>query len=403
MSPTSAETLADARPDAVAARASSASAPRVALLTNFVPPYRRPLYRALAARLGALRVLVSTEMEPNRSWPVDWRGLDVAKMRGITLERRARHPHAFEEPLYVHLPFSTPIDLWRARPDVVVSGQLGLASLWAALFCMLRRKTALVLWLTVSETSELGRGSVRRHLRRWLAARADAVLVNGASGRRYVRGLGVDDARIFEAPYTADVEAFAAHAESPERRPRRWLYVGSGEARKGLGPFLEQLASWARANRESSIDLCVAGTRADEVPELPHTFPPNLSIEWLGRVDYERLPEVYGRCGVFVFPTLADEWGLVVNEALAAGLPVLGSVHSQAVEELVEDGVTGWTFRPESADETRAAIARLVAVDPPTLSRMRARCRERVAGLGFDAVAERMRAAIAFAARSRQG
>ena len=53
------------------------------------------------------------------------------------------------------------------------------------------------------------------------------------------------------------------------------------------------------------------------------------------------------KVGVLVFPTLADEWGLVVNEALAAGVPVLGSLYSQAVEELVRDGENGWTFRPD--------------------------------------------------------
>ena len=57
------------------------------------------------------------------------------------------------------------------------------------------------------------------------------------------------------------------------------------------------------------------------------------------------MAEVYAKASLFAFPTLADEWGVVVNEAMAAGLPVLGSIYSQAVEELVEDGVSGWVFR----------------------------------------------------------
>ena len=61
---------------------------------------------------------------------------------------------------------------------------------------------------------------------------------------------------------------------------------------------------------------------------------------------HERMAEVYAKASLFAFPTLADEWGVVVNEAMAAGLPVLGSIYSQAVEELVEDGVSGWVFRP---------------------------------------------------------
>lgn len=373
---------------------------RVALLTNFVPPYRRPLYRVLAEKLRALQVFVATEMEPNRRWPVDWRGLDVVKMRGLTLTRRARHPHAFEEALFVHLPLSTLRDLWRAKPDVVLSGQLGLSSLWAALYRRLRPRSALVLWLTVSEASELGRGALRRWLRRRLVAFADAVIVNGASGRRYVRGLGVDDAAIFEAPYTTDLTAFAARADAAERDTRRLLYVGSGEPRKGLGPFLHELARVASQRSDEPIRLCVVGTEERAVADAPTALPDNLRVEWRGHLDYEEVPEAYAASGVLVFPTLADEWGLVVNEALAAGLPVLGSAYSQAVEELVEEGATGWRFRPDRRAEMRAAIERALDVDDANLERMRVACRERVAPLGYDAVAERMLAAIAWARRS---
>jgi len=55
-------------------------------------------------------------------------------------------------------------------------------------------------------------------------------------------------------------------------------------------------------------------------------------------------------------PTLEDEWGVVVNEAMAAGLPILGSVYSQAVEELVIDGKTGWTFVPDDQGSAHAAL-----------------------------------------------
>ena len=66
----------------------------------------------------------------------------------------------------------------------------------------------------------------------------------------------------------------------------------------------------------------------------------------VGEQEPDALPALFAAADAFVFPTLADEWGVVVNEALAAGLPVLGSVHSQAVEELCAEGETGWIFDP---------------------------------------------------------
>ena len=62
-----------------------------------------------------------------------------------------------------------------------------------------------------------------------------------------------------------------------------------------------------------------------------------------------------------LFPTLSDTWGLVVNEAMAMGLPVLGSVKSQAVTELIEDGVSGWWFDPTSPQDLERAVDRALA------------------------------------------
>src|SRR5258708_40228945 len=57
-----------------------------------------------------------------------------------------------------------------------------------------------------------------------------------------------------------------------------------------------------------------------------YVFPQNITVKFCGAVAYSELPGIYAQCGLLVFPTLADEWGMVVNEALAAGLPILGSV-----------------------------------------------------------------------------
>jgi hypothetical protein len=131
-------------------------------------------------------------------------------------------------------------------------------------------------------------------------------------------------------------------------------------------------------------------------------MPENLAVRWLDHVPYEHMPEVYADAGILAFPTLADEWGLVVNEAMAAGAPVLGSLYSQAVEELVEDGRTGWTFRPDRPDECRAAIDRAFGASEEELADMRAACRERMASLTIETVGERMLAAFALAREQRK-
>jgi glycosyltransferase involved in cell wall biosynthesis len=117
----------------------------------------------------------------------------------------------------------------------------------------------------------------------------------------------------------------------------------------------------------------------------------------LGYVSYDRLPEVYRECGILAFPTLADEWGLVVVEAMASGLPVLGSRYSQAVEDLVVDGQNGWVFRPDRADEVRRGLDSALCASGETLEIMGLRARQRVQAMTPADMADRMMTAIRYA------
>ena len=74
------------------------------------------------------------------------------------------------------------------------------------------------------------------------------------------------------------------------------------------------------------MNLWVVGTGCLGDSLERYTFPSNVTVRFLGAVPYGNLPNVYAECGLLVFPTLSDEWGMVVNEAMAAGLPVLGSL-----------------------------------------------------------------------------
>jgi len=116
----------------------------------------------------------------------------------------------------------------------------------------------------------------------------------------------------------------------------------------------------------------------------------------MGDVAYDDLPGLYAQGGIFVFPTLADEWGVVVNESLAAGLPVLGSLYSQAVEELVRDGFNGWTFRPDRPDEMYAALDRAMGVDLDLLAAMRQNARNSISAITPQNGAQSMLRAIEF-------
>src|SRR5262249_25938740 len=142
---------------------------------------------------------------------------------------------------------------------------------------------------------------------------------------------------------------------------RRFVYCGRLIELKGLVQFVDQLAALAEAQSGVAVELAFAGDGPIRDILRQRVLPDSLRLTFLGSVAYESLPEVYRQADVMVFPSLADEWGLAVVEAMASGLPILGSLYSQAVEDLVEDGITGWTFRPDRSGEMKAAIRRALS------------------------------------------
>ena len=369
---------------------------KVVLLTNFIPPYRVPLYKALAERLDQFEVLISTPMEPNRPWPPYWEGLSVTVQRCLTLKRKWKHPAGFEEEIFVHIPWDTLLLLFRKRPDVVISAEMGFRTIMAVVYRIIKRESRLLVWATLSDRTEQGRGILRHIVRKWILKHADGVIVNGKAGERYIRTFNYPADRIFHVPYTTELQQFTQHERHPPSEARRrLLYVGQLVPRKGLLQFAKALKQWADQHPTMRIEFWLVGDGPLRKTLSSAAFQgDNLVVKILGNKDYNQLPDIYAKCDILVFPTMADEWGMVVNEAMGAGLPVLGSIYSQAVEELVEDGVTGWTFRPDNEEETSAAIGRAISTSSHDLIKMGQNARERILNLSPVRVAERILSAI---------
>ncbi|HLH01913.1 MAG TPA: glycosyltransferase family 4 protein [Bryobacteraceae bacterium] len=361
---------------------------RVLVLANVIAPYQKPVFDRLAKRFGEMRILLSTPMESNRPWKLEWAGLDVRVQKTITFHRRWRHPKGFTEPLFVHMPVDTIPQLARFRADVVISWEMGMRTIQAALYRRFSR-AKLMVWAEFAESTEYGRGRLRQAVRRVLHRGVDGFLVTGESGARYLESIGVARRKLHKIVYTTGVERFAEAVRGPaENGERRLLYVGQLIERKGLMPFLKIAAEWAERHPEERVSLTLAGDGPLRAPLESYSAPSNLRRVFLGNSDYERLPEIYAKADVFVFPTLADTWGVVVNEALASGVPVLGSRYAQAVSELVRDGANGWTFRPDHQEEMAAALERALATDCDALAAMQVCARQTALRLTPDYAAD---------------
>jgi len=239
---------------------------------------------------------------------------------------------------------------------------------------------------------------VKRALQERLLAQVDACLAIGTRNREFYEQRGVEDERIFAMPYAVDNAFFQDRvAAARERReelraelelePGRpvVLYASKFLPRKRPLDLLRAYRALSPDGRaEPAPYLLFVGDgeqRAEAEAEAAATGWG--SIRFLGFRNQTELPRFYDLCDVFVLPSDYEPWGLVVNEAMNAGKPVVTSDGVGAAADLIADGVNGYTV-PVGAQGVLATRLRELCGDPATARRMGAASLERIDAWSFE-------------------
>ena len=340
---------------------------RVALLTNFIPPYRKSLYTELDQEIDSLTIFVSQEMEKNRNWKVDHGNLKVIVQKGIRYQKTWKGTYGYNEKTVVQVPYDTFFKLKKFNPDIVISSELGVRSILSAIYCKTHKKP-LVLWLALSEHTERNKKGFRLFIRRWILKASTTILCNGTSAAEYIKSLGIEK-KMTHIPYTSD---FDIKPKVPRKNNlvKTILYTGQLTERKGIKEMSVALNNWSTSNTDKKICLLVAGEGPEKAKLAQLQNLPNIEVKFLGHVPYKKLQDLYLSSNLYLFPTLADEWGVVINEAMACGLPIIGSIYSQAAEEMIADGKTGWLFDPRDQQSFLKVLTEAIDTPPETLEKM---------------------------------
>jgi len=226
-------------------------------------------------------------------------------------------------------------------------------------------------------------------LHRLLLSRYQAFLAIGDSNRAFYRAAGVADARVFSAPYFVDNDRFAASARAlrSERAAlrRRWgipdeavcfLFAGKLEPKKHVLDLLRAMAQLRRCAADTHLLVVGAGTLAEEAKAL--VARDAIAASFAGFLNQSEMPGAYVAADCLVLPSDDGEtWGLVVNEAMACGLPAIVSDRVGCGPDLVAHGETGMVF-PFGDVNRLASMLQSLAAQPERLARMGERARERV-------------------------
>ncbi len=329
------------------------------LLINIIMRHQQPQFAVAKQLLPNLKCLLSVETEPHRDYNADFSSLDVSIQKSWTIRKKWNHKSGFSDNLYVHFPYDTFGQLRRIKPQAIVSFELGFRSLCSALFRRASKRTTLTIVVNESEHTAASWGLARKMLRPFILRSADSVTYNGSSCKRYLESIGVPASKLLHMPYTAHPKMiFDGTTARPTDTRHRLLYVGQLTERKNPVEFTKVLNRWCKSNSQRVVDFSIVG-RGPLLEELQReASAENLRLNVIGPVDPNDLPRVYAEHGIMVFPTLADEWGLVVNEAMHSGLATLSSIYAQATLDLIRDNENGWRFTADDEQSTLDGLNR---------------------------------------------
>ncbi|MFZ2449508.1 MAG: glycosyltransferase family 4 protein [Methylovulum miyakonense] len=228
--------------------------------------------------------------------------------------------------------------------------------------------------------SETHLGLKRSGWKRWLRDTAlsiayryfDGFFAIGTANRSYYRALGVPDKKIFDVPYTVDNDRFIAAAtltqeQRTETRKKYGLpldspvvlYASKFMRRKHPDDVVRAMASLRDKGLSAVLFLVGNGEMGYELQELVSSLDLH-NVIFGGFVNQSELPKVYAASDIFVLPAEDEPWGLIVNEVMCAGIPVVVSEEVGCVPDLVKDNVNGCHMKAGDVASLSTVLEKLV-------------------------------------------
>jgi glycosyltransferase involved in cell wall biosynthesis len=164
------------------------------------------------------------------------------------------------------------------------------------------------------------------------------------------------------------------------------LYVGRLAREKSVPTLLHAFTDVSTRRPESRLTIVGSGPERVELEALAEQLGIGHATRFAGALDGERLAAEYATASCLVLPSASEPWGLVVNEALHYGCPVIASNRCGCVPELVHDGDTGYVFEAGEATDLAAKVLAAVDLFAPVLD-VALRCQATVAPFTPEAAA----------------
>lgn len=372
---------------------------RLVILSEIIAPYRIPVFNALARHQGIdLHVIFLAETDSGlRQWLV-YKDEIGFSYQVLPSRRQRLGGHN------ILLNRGLKDSLRQAAPDAIVCGGYNYLASWQAKSWARSHRIPFILWVESTDKDRRSGNRMLEFLKTRFMRDCSAFVVPGKSSFEYVKKYRTAGQQIFTAPNAVDIELFAQraaavrqdaalHREALRLPSRFFLFVGRLVPEKGVFDLLDAYGKLSAEMRaEVGLVFVGEGTARSELGRRANDIMPG-SIQFAGFAQREQLASYYALADVFVFPSHTDPWGLVVNEAMACGLPVISSEAAGCTADLVEDNWNGRVVRGGDVKQLASAMEDL-ASDSARRSQMGNNSRESILRYSPEACAAGIAGAI---------
>ena len=333
---------------------------RVLFITNYASPYRVCFYDELAKYMD-VTVLFSDRIEDKKHRSADWFISGEGRFRAVQLEKRVASMGGRD--------LCLDVTAWLKQEwDAIVVCGYAYPTVVLAMACL--RLHRIPFYMEVDGGLIRESAGPRLWLKRMLVSQASAWISSGSYTTKYLVHYGAREEDTHRYPFTSlwDREIPGTVPSAEEKRQLREklgmteekivLYVGRYDPKKGMDDLLHVCPSLDTA---SGIYF-VGGEPAPE--HLSFCKEKHLkNVHFVGFRKKEALEDYYKAADLLVLPTWSDVWGLVINEAMAWGLPVVTTDRCVAGLELVENGVNGYIVPVRDSHALTQSVNRVLSED----------------------------------------
>ncbi len=346
---------------------------KVALIHNIIAPYRIPLFEELARNPNIeLFVYFTSESEKNREWIVNHNfSFNYKILPKVTLN--------LGKETFYHINPTIIRELYNGKFDVIISAGYSSFTNQIAFFVAKSLNIPFILWSGSTENEHSLLRIISLPFVKYVVKRSDLFIAYGTNAKKYLVKLGASEEKVFISFNSVDTNFFKNAIldlklnknDLKEKFGLNYkfvvLYVGQLIERKGIKYLLE---AHKKLNRIYDVGLVIVGNGNEKSELIEWTKINNINnVHIFDFVQKDALPCFYAVADIFVLPSSEEVWGLVLNEAMACGLPVISTNAVGASVDLIKNEINGFIVEPKNEIQLYDSINKIF-MDPALMNNM---------------------------------